>query len=147
MEKKIRVGTYIRLKYGIANVKAIIKSYEPYDVYELNKEIYEEETNGYSDIAYPQEILKYSNIIQEILESGDIVEIEYSYYSVNKEIRKTEVFEVKRIDEENIYFEGIRIGQMFYSKGDWNSEDKERHKPVIKSIMTKEQFKKERYEV
>lgn len=141
----IKVGEYVRTKKGyIAQITEIDKI----DKYiwfnnKINKEsgipLY-----GLSKVEFENLVTKHSKNITDLIEENDFVEIEY--YSNRYKERVSRIFEVDFINKNrDVCFENghCRLN-MFY--GEWSNQDKLLN-PIIKSIVTKEQFNSIKYEV
>lgn len=112
MENKLEVGMYVRFKKGkvayIRKLLEVIHNFETFDVYRIDKEYFDYEEKDYFDIVYPDEILKSSYNITDLIEVGDFITfkknnlyIEYPcrvYGSYNEEIGETELY----ADNENL---------------------------------------------
>lgn len=124
---EIEVGMYVRTKNGeIGKIRVII-----------DNKIFINTNQYYSTVV------KASYNIIDLIEEKDLVEIEY--YSLRKNERVTRLFEVS-------FKEGIYINlsnakcEFMLINGEFNEEDKEL-KPIIKTIVTKEQFESMSYKV
>lgn len=126
MENEIKVGEYVRLANG--------------DIFKID----EDTTNYYNSNKdfITNEIVKHSSNLIDIIEDNDFCEIEF--YSPRYEKRRTRIFEVSKIDE-YITFENMHC-DLFMKNGEWGNNDKELN-PVVKSIVTKEQFESISYKV
>ena len=144
MEKE--VGMYVRTKWGIAKIREV----------EVVEEILGREvqliTVYYVDSCFQpidetkcfkEDILKASYNIIELIEEKDLVEIEY--YSLRYKERVTRLFEVSFKDGKYINLSNAKCEFMLIN-GEFNEQDKELM-PIIKSIVTKEQFESCKYKV
>ena len=86
---------------------------------------------------------KYSYNIIDLIENKDLCEIEF--YSLRYNERVTRLFEVEIITDTYINFKNARCEFLLINK-QWNSEDLEL-KPIIKTILTKEQFENNCYKI
>lgn len=82
------------------------------------------------------------NII-DLIEVGDLLKIEY--YSLRYEERVTRLFEVTYKDERYINLSNAKCEFMLI-ENEFNKGDKELE-PIIKSVVTKEQFEAIKYEL
>ena len=135
MKDKLEPNMYVRTKRGT------------FDRFMTSKKIksltwYTFEDRG--SITNPENyIIKASHNIIDLIEEKDLLEIEY--FSLRYEKRVTRLFEVT-------YKEGsfINLGnakcQFMLIDNDWTDNDKELE-PIIKSIVTKEQYESMQYEV
>ena len=122
---KLVVGMYVRTNNGIGTIHRISGD-KIYSV-KLNK--------GH--------IKKYVNILKEpsfnildLIEEGDLLEIEY--FSRRYKERVTRLFEITYLDEKYITLDNSRCNFTLTNK-DFSKGDK-KLKPIIKRILTKEQF-------
>ena len=122
---KLVVGMYVRTNNGIGTIHRISGD-KIYSV-KLNK--------GH--------IKKYVNILKEpsfnildLIEEGDLLEIEY--LSRRYKERVTRLFEITYLDEKYITLDNSRCNFTLTNK-DFSKGDK-KLKPIIKRILTKEQF-------
>lgn len=125
-------NTYIRLITKLANEY-------PQKLYgiEIDKKVH------YQNYLSQKNILKASFDILDLIEKGDLLDIEY--FSPRYEERVTNLFEVTYLDRHNMVFEN----SMYY----FTLKDKEflksgkALKPVIKRIITKEQLDSVAYRI
>ena len=130
----MKVGDYVRTKNGIIG-KIIDKNMaEVDDRYELdyNNKLY-----------YYYQIAKSSSSIIDLLEEHDLVVIEY--YSLRYKERVARLFEVDFKDKKFIVLKNAYCDFML-ENNKFNAKDK-KLKPIIKSIITKEQIESIKYEV
>ena len=130
---KLEVGMYARTKGGFIDKIISFKSTISNDYVELEDEYY----------ANKKDILKASHNIIDLIEEKDLLEIEY--FSLRYEKRVTRLFEVTFKDGEYINLGNAKC-QFMLIDNDWSNGDKEL-KPIIKSIVTKEQFEAMKYEI
>ena len=90
-----------------------------------------------------KKIKKSSTDIINLIKNGDLVNIEFYSPKLNK--RVTRLFEVNVIDCEMIEFVNYRC-KLCVQNGKWMPEDK-LLTPLIKSILTGEQFKEKEYKI
>lgn len=130
----LKTNMYVRTKDG--KIAKFIK-YDEEDKEELVTDYYEYSTIWIKDVT------KASHNIIEILEEKDLVEIEY--YSPRYKERITRLFEVDFKHKDNITF-GNTHCQLNIFDGEWGNHD-QLLEPVIKSIVTREQFEQMQYKV
>lgn len=123
---KIEAGMYVRLKKGkviyVRKLLEVIHHFETFDVYRTDKEYFDFEEKDYFDIVYPDDILKAGDNIIDLIEIGDI--IAYSYPS-----RKTPfISPLETLETLNIVKNYINEQSI-----------------ILESIVTKEQFEREKY--
>lgn len=131
----MNVGDYIRTKKGEI-VKIIDKKFDDtllIDLYTTDKKYYLMEID----------IFKSSPNIIDLFEEHDLVVIEY--YSLRYKERVTRLFEVDYKDKEFMTIKNAYCDFML-KNNEFNDEDK-KLKPIIKSIVTKEQFESMEYKV
>lgn len=123
MKDKLEVGMYVRFKKGkityVRKLLEVIHGFETFDVYRTDKEYFDYEEKDYFDIVYPDEVLKPSYDILDLIEVGD-------YVNGKK---------VSSIGRDAIYFEN-------------NYDYLVKHDNTgIKSILTHEQFEQYSYKI
>lgn len=123
---EIKVGEYVRTDKGI--------------IAKIDKEMKNLQMLKFLDVEYGN-IIKHSNNIKDLIEDKDFVKIEF--YSERYEKRVTRIFEVSRIEEKYITFENMHC-DLFMIDGKWSNRDKLLN-PIIKSILTHEQFRSLEY--
>lgn len=129
---ELKVGMYVRTKCGyICELININDFREPTMRYAV-------EASYLKDIMFigDEDISKASHNIIELLEEKDLLEIEY--FSLRYEKRVTRLFEVTFKDERYINLDNAKC-QFMLIDNDWSNSDK-KLEPIIKSIVTKEQF-------
>lgn len=89
-----------------------------------------------TDYMYSDWVIKASYNIIDLIEEKDLLEIEY--FSLRYKKRVTRLFEVTFKDERYINLDNAKC-QFMLIDNDWSNSDKELE-PIIKSIVTKEQF-------
>lgn len=137
--KDIKVGDYIRTKYGIITQIETIK-----DTVVLTNEFIDVHHRYNEGIIEKRDIIKHSPNIIDLIEENDFVEIEY--YSNRYKERVSRIFEVDFINENrDVCFENghCRLNMIY---GEWSNQDKLLN-PIIKSIVTKEMFSSVEYRV
>ena len=138
-DMKLKEGMYVRTKDGI-----ILKIKDIEDIYTTDNEyigmaIYDNEGYFINDV----EIVKTSHNIIDLIEEKDLLEIEY--FSLRYEKRVTRLFEVTYKEGRFINLDNAKC-QFMLIDNDWTDNDKELE-PIIKSIVTKEQFESMEYKV
>ena len=91
--------------------------------------------------GHRKDIIKASHNIMDLIEEEDLLEIEY--FSLRYEKRVTRLFEVTYKEGKFINLDNAKC-QFMLIDNDWTDNDKEL-KPIIKSIVTKEQFESMKY--
>ena len=137
----IKIGVYVRNEDGyIEKIESLDKATNIYEDEEGKLRKWEGEDiygNEYTTL-----ITKHSKNIIDLLENGDFTAIEF--YSPRYEERVTRIFEVVKIDN-YITFENMHC-DLFIKDGKWSIKDG-RLKPIIKTIVTHEQFNSVMYKV
>ena len=98
---------------------------------------------SYKYHIYGEDVLKASHNIIDLIQEKDLLEIEY--FSLRYNERVTRLFEVTFRDERYINLSNAKCEFMLIN-GEFNKDDKELE-PIIKSIVTKEQFESMAYKV
>ena len=130
---KLEVGMYVRTKDG--TIERIIElGYQDKEYVSFSKD------NEY--LTYKDKIKASHNII-DLIEEKDLLEIEY--FSLRYEKRVTRLFEVTFKDESYTNLDNAKCKFMLIDN-DWSNSDKELE-PIIKSIVTKEQFESMSYKL
>ena len=126
---ELKVGMYVKFKKEkltyVRKLLEIVHNFETFNVYRIDKEYFDYEEKDYFDIIYPDEILKASYDIIDLIEVGDHVNGQYV----------VEKFYDYANEEWNIVIattQHLKVGK--------NRND-------IKSIVTKEQFESMSYKV
>ena len=137
----MRVGDYVRFKdkRGNTYIRKIIDL--PQDIRYGAIEI-DIETN-YSNMLSPKNIIKSSPNIIDLIEENDLLKIEY--YSPRYRKRLTRLFEVEYKSEKYLTLKNAHCDFNLIDNK-FNKKDK-RLKPIIKSIITKEQFESMEYKI
>lgn len=139
----MNIGDYVRTPQGI--IAKIINIQEDTGQYFLNGNAVSLESKNYiadKNITIGENFKHSPNII-DLFEEHDLVVIEY--YSLRYNERVTRLFEVTFKDGEYINLSNAKCEFMLVN-GEFNKGDKEL-KPIIKSILTKEQFESMEYKV
>ena len=121
----LEVGMYVRTLNGIVKIDKIQN-----DVMK--------DTKG---CLHYGDFIKESHNIIKLIEEKDLLEIEY--FSLRYEERVTRIFEVTYKDGRFINLANAKC-QFMLIDNDWTDNDKELE-PIIKSIVTKEQFENMKY--
>lgn len=129
----MKIGDYVRMSWGISKVSNIYQRTDGNMVFDT--------INGYQN--YFTELIKSSPNIIDLIDVGDLIRIEY--YSLRYEERVTRLFEVTFKDKKYINLNNSKCDFMLID-GDFNKSDKELE-PIIKSIVTKEQFSSMEYKI
>lgn len=132
--EEIKVGEYVRTKKRISKICKMNGSKKT--AY-YGRYLIEQGTVAKKDI------LKHSPNLIDVLEEEDLVEIEY--YAPRYKKRKTRVFEVEYVGIGIATFYNAHM-QLHIFDYKWSKND-EIYKPKIKSILTKEQYTANCYEV
>lgn len=139
---EIKVGEYIRTKEGIIGKVKIIEGYCVHNLYlDLYFDIYSNMREHPNIMEF--DVVKHSTNIIELLEDEDVVILEYKSPKYKKRISRK--FEVCRI-EDSIFFENAHC-YFNYKVGDRQITDTLCKNIKIKSIVTKEQFKRMEYKL
>lgn len=132
----MKIGDYVRTKKdGIG--KIISFSYQ-----EDDECCFIELSNRRTGIKQFNIIKSRPNII-DLIEENDLLKIEY--FSLRYDERVIRLFEVTYKDNNNIVLDNAKCSFMLINN-DFNEEDK-KLEPIIKSIVTKEQFESMKYKV
>ena len=136
----MKVGDYIRTDDGLIG-KVVSEPYEYKD--SIGCDIDFGNNDVFNEYEMCQIIIKTSPNIIDLIEVGDLIRIEY--YSLRYEERVTRLFEVAFKDKKYINLNNSKCDFMLID-GDFNKSDKELE-PIIKSIVTKEQFSCMEYKI
>lgn len=138
----MKVGDYVRFKTLSREIKIgkVIEIIEPdkesmkkYCVYDLDN----------NEVTVDDYVIKSNPNIIDLFEEHDLVVIEY--YSLRYNERVTRLFEVDYKDKEFMTLKNAYCDFMLRNNK-FNDEDK-KLKPIIKSILTHEQFESMEYKV
>lgn len=138
----MKVGDYVRFKTLSREIKIgkVIEIIEPdkesmkkYCVYDLDN----------NEVTVDDYVIKSNPNIIDLFEEHDLVVIEY--YSLRYDERVTRLFEVDYKDKEFMTLKNAYCDFMLRNNK-FNDEDK-KLKPIIKSILTHEQFESMEYKV
>ena len=138
----MKVGDYVRTKYGIKQIYEIDNNKT---VWKYKFKLKKQDGNGCVDLGCfsDSDVIKSSPNIIDLIEENDLLKIEY--YSLRYEERVTRLFEVTYKDEKYINLDNAKCDFMLID-GDWKKSDKALE-PIIKSIVTKEQFSSMEYKI
>lgn len=144
----MKVGDYVRTKQGIEKIKVVEENFmgdENCIFYATNNKewngAYNGKYNGFTNRN--RTIIKSSPNIIDLIEENDLITIEY--YSLRYSERVTRLFEVTYKDDEYIVLDNAKCSFML-KNNDFNRKDKQLE-PIIKSIVTKEQFESMEYKL
>ena len=142
----MKAGDYIRTKDGvIAKITDIIEDFS----IDCDREVFHAFSNNAPDVMEipyglkDEYIIKQSQNILELLEEHDFITIEY--YSLRYDERVTRIFEVGYKDEKFTTLKNAYCAFML-KNNEFNDSDKALE-PIIKSIVTKEQFESMEYKI
>lgn len=136
---KIEVGMYVKKKNGrIGKILEIDERKHCVDnlLLDLKNSIYDVRCGE-------RNIRKSSFDIIDLIEEGDLCIIEF--YSPRYDERIERLFEIEYKKDNTINFQNAHCNLNMFD-GVWSNEDKEL-KPIIKSIVTKEQFENASYKI
>ena len=135
----MKVGDYVRTHGYIDKIININDFREPNMKYAL------EQPSWNDDVIFigEEDITKSSPNIIDLFEEHDLVVIEY--YSLRYNGRVTRLFEVAFKNDKYINLSNAKCEFMLVN-GEFNKSDKELE-PIIKTIVTKEQFESMEYKV
>ena len=144
----LEVGMYVRTNLGIAKITEYKENKNFDNEFLLDKEIIDTHEDYYSRCLYDYEfyldqVIKASHNIIDLIEEKDLLEIEY--FSLRYEKRVTRLFEVTFKDGRFTNLDNSKC-QFMLINNDWSDSDKELE-PIIKSIVTKEQFESMAYRI
>ena len=141
----MKVGDYVRTKRGqIYKITDLKGYYENDKLIEDRQYVYiDNHFSGWDLGQFKELIIKSNPNIIVLFEEHDLVVIEY--YSLRYDERVTRLFEVTYKDNKNIILDNAKCSFMLINN-DFNDEDK-KLEPIIKSIVTKEQFSQMEYKV
>lgn len=135
----MKVGDYVRTKR-----KGIFKLDDSLYYNENFKEYWFKAPTDYGDNRTTERsVIKSSPNIIKLIEENDLLKIEY--YSLRYDTRVTRLFEVNFKDEKYINLANAKC-EFRLIDNNWSEEDKALN-PVIKSIVTKEQFEGVEYKL
>ena len=137
----MEVGDYVRYKYEncvyIGKLKFISEVMSGLD------ETLQLDIDDCMEEILKEDVIKSSPNIIGLFEEHDLVVIEY--YSLRYDERVTRLFEVTYRDDRYINLSNAKCEFMLVN-GEFNKGDKELE-PIIKSIVTKEQFESMEYKI
>ena len=126
----LEIGEYVRTEIG--TIGKVVRINEIYFTIENNR--------GEIDVLYEGN-QKHSKNIIDLIEVGDFVKIEYFSNRYSKRVKR--IFEVDCIIDKSVCFTNGYY-TLNILNGEWANQDKE-VKPIIKSIVTKQQFSNMEY--
>lgn len=101
MEDEIKIGDYIRTKDN--KIRKVIKIIDDEDyedrgniLYEVNDECYDNIFDEYSNYILPDQILKHSSNIADILKIGDIAIMICYNMKIQKFLERNDIIEIKK---------------------------------------------------
>ena len=136
----MNVGDYVRTINGIIAKIESKRDYTTGDYIGGENDFFLNVNHSYQDY---DRIVKSSPNIIDLIEENDLITIEY--YSLRYSERVTRLFEVTYKDDEYIVLDNAKCSFML-KNNDFNRKDKQLE-PIIKSIVTKEQFSQMEYKV
>ena len=134
VRENLKPNDYVKLNTGEITRSMNISPIKGNKVYYANGDDY------WFDISA---VRNFSSNIIELLEENDLLKIEY--FSLRYKERVTRLFEVTYKDNKNINLDNEKCSFML-TNNEFNDEDK-KLKPIIKSIVTHEQFSQMEYKV
>lgn len=138
----MKVGDYVRTKYGIKQIYEIDNNKT---VWKYKFKLKKQDGDGCVDLGCfsDSDVIKSSPNIIELLEEHDFITIEY--YSLRYDERVTRIFEVDYKDEKFTTLKNAYCNFML-KNNEFNDSDKTLD-PIIKSIVTHEQFSQMEYRI
>lgn len=134
---KLEVGMYVRLVNDVEDIVVINKIANVFETTILT----ENDGSIYQGEYTKENVIKASYNIIDLIEEKDLLEIEY--FSLIYEKRVTRLFEVTYKEGRFINLNNAKC-QFMLIDNDWTDNDKELE-PIIKSVVTKEQFESMKY--
>lgn len=134
---KLEVGMYVRLVNDVEDIVVINKIANVFETTILT----ENDGSIYQGEYTKENVIKASYNIIDLIEEKDLLEIEY--FSLRYEKRVTRLFEVTYKEGRFINLNNAKC-QFMLIDNDWTDNDKELE-PIIKSVVTKEQFESMKY--
>lgn len=140
---KLECGMYVRFDYHRITV--------PIQIGKITKVYYEEPENSYHYLTDMGLVIGEDNLVKEpshniieVIEVGDFLKIEF--FSPTYEKRVKRLFEVTYKDERIINLNNAKYGFLLFDN-DFHKDDIKEFEPIVKSIITKEQFESIEYKV
>ena len=133
----LNVGMYVRLVNDVEDIVVINKIANVFETTILT----ENDGSIYQGEYTKENVIKASYNIIDLIEEKDLLEIEY--FSLRYEKRVTRLFEVTYKEGRFINLDNAKC-QFMLIDNDWTDNDKELE-PIIKSVVTKEQFESMKY--
>lgn len=143
MENKLEVGMYVRFKYGIRKIEKI-ESINNQKFYCLDESYISDEPEYHYQILESEILNKPSYDITDLLEINDIAVLQYKNKYNDIVSRK---FEVERITDKYINFVSRRADWIYDREEKSFIDDFNLGQPVIKQILTHEQFEQNSYKI
>ena len=137
MKDKLEPNMYVRLVNDVEDIVVINKIANVFETTILT----ENDGSIYQGEYTKENVVKASYNIIDLIEEKDLLEIEY--FSLRYEKRVTRLFEVTYKEGRFINLDNAKC-QFMLIDNDWTDNDKELE-PIIKSIVTKEQFSSMEY--
>lgn len=115
----LSIGTYVKTGENyIRKITDIITNYEEFDVYKVDKKFRESEDYELTDILYPDDVVKSSDKLIELLEIGDVAIIDYYTHqkkTVVEEITSQKVLDLIKgwVKDGSIKLNGIATKKQF----------------------------------
>ena len=134
---KLEPNMYVRLVNDVEDIVVINKIANVFETTILT----ENDGSIYQGEYTKENVVKASYDIIDLIEEKDLLEIEY--FSLRYEKRVTRLFEVTYKEGRFINLDNAKC-QFMLIDNDWTDNDKELE-PIIKSIVTKEQFESMKY--
>lgn len=137
----MKVGDYVRLDrcQGINKIEDFDEDRNKYILEDVIGDEWGEETF----LLDENDVINYSSNIIDLIEEGDFIKIEFFSNRYSKRLER--IFEVDYVINKSICFENGHC-QLNILDGKWSNQDEELN-PIIKTIVTKEQFKSMEYKV
>ena len=135
----LNVGMYVRLVNDVEDIVVINKIANVFETTILT----ENDGSIYQGEYTKENVIKASYNIIDLIEEKDLLEIEY--FSLRYEKRVTRLFEVTYKEGRFINLDNAKC-QFMLIDNDWIDNDKELE-PIIKSVVTKEQFENMEYRI
>lgn len=140
---KLEVGMYVRTKYGIIEKIEDVLEFDGTDYY-LNSFHTAVKLDKETNVAGSKgKVIKASYNIIDLIEKGDLLEIEF--FSPRYQERVIRLFEADYVENKTIRLTNSKCVLNIFN-GEWSNEDSGLE-PIIKLIVTKEQFNQIAYVV
>lgn len=115
----LNIGMYVKTGENyIRRIIDIITNYEEFDVYKVDKKFRESEDYELTDILYPDDVVKSSDKLLDLLEIGDVAIIDYCTHQkkpVVEEITSQKVLDLIKgwVKDGSIKLNGIATKKQF----------------------------------